>query len=114
MSRQILLDLLLSDLRFLKLPSDYGFFVPENLLDRHKEVLRGPYIVQILDFKAIDSSIMHQLETLQNEAHLWLSKNKHRMLKLTLSDGRQTFIGMEQIRLEELDENIALGAKVTT
>lgn len=112
MYKQDLLDLLLSDLRVLQFPPDYPFLLPENLLERHKEVLKGPYLVQIMDLKCVQSSLLQQLEGLQNENLSSIPLHKHRMLKLTLNDGRQSFFAMEHVHLVELDDNVTLGSKV--
>jgi hypothetical protein len=116
MTKQSFSELLLSDLRLLEFPPNYAFFMPENVLERHKETLKGPYIVQINDMKDVGSSLLTQIEKLQNEKlqneKQAMPISQHRLLKFTLTDGRQTFLGMEYAHLEELDEHVSMGAKV--
>jgi hypothetical protein len=114
MKKQAFAELLLNDLRELKFPLKYTFFMPENVLERHKETLKGPYLVQINDMEDVCISKFQQLERLQNEtSSLSTTATKHhRLLKLTLTDGRQVVCGMEYVFLDELDEQVSLGAKV--
>jgi hypothetical protein len=116
MNKASLTELLLHDLRKIHFPKDYPFFIPENIFERHRETLKGPYIVQIVTTQDVNSSLHQQTEKLEQENPS--SETKHppsRMLKFILHDGHQTCLAFEHLSLSELNSQSSLsliGTKV--
>ena len=79
--------------------------------------IRGPIMLQVLDWYDVGSSLYSQLEGNQD---MWVAKKDDgeettkpsRMLRLVLSDGVQEVIGMEYRRLSFMVDSLPLGFKV--
>ena len=95
--------------------------IPEDIQKLHNKVIiffsdikifqtiKGPYVVQINNIRDISQPICEELEDSENK---YSTNNKFRTLMLELTDGNQTFKGLEYRHLNSISPKTPKGTKV--
>ncbi|KAL1519641.1 hypothetical protein AB1Y20_023152 [Prymnesium parvum] len=86
--------------------------LPRDVIQMHGRCLIGPFFVQLQELWDVSLNDEQRRDRSNTPAEELTAEGKHRMLKLSLTDGLQELVGFEYQRIPELNARTQRGTKL--